>query len=35
MTATASGVVNVLAPAKINLYFTITGRRADWMSFQT
>ncbi len=29
MTNNVSGVVSVLAQAKINLYFTITGRRAD------
>jgi len=29
MSAAVSGVVSVLAQAKINLYFTITGRRAD------
>lgn len=29
MTAEITGVVTVPAPAKINLYFTITGRRSD------
>lgn len=33
MSAPASSVVTVPAPAKINLYFNITGRRADGLHF--